>query len=107
MPLKPEQREALEAAAKARGLDPAKLIARAESRADKPEEGKTTEAGPEGGKSDPPKVFAYNMGLLKAHEMRAYMGFSERVADDDLFVGEFLAKHGGAPATAAPAASTE
>lgn len=61
-------------------------------------DGKTDKAKPTPpGKSTPPevRVFAYHQPFMKVKEIRAGIALTESVPDEDLFSGEFLAKHGG------------
>ena len=90
MALTERQRAALRAHAEAEGLDADELIAAAEE----PDEGDAGESKAAPG--EPPKIFQYyHTPFLRVFEIRASIGFSERVEDDDMWSAEFLAKHGG------------
>lgn len=46
--------------------------------------------------SDTPKIFQYHLPFLRVHEIRAFIGLTERIANDDMLCGEFMARFGGA-----------
>lgn len=90
MALSEAQRAKLEAEARSRGLDPAKLIEAAEKRA-----GKT--AGPDAepsGADEPPKLFQYHLPFVTVKEVRSkWLGLSAPFAGDDEVASDWSARH--------------
>jgi hypothetical protein len=102
MVLSEEQRAALTEAAKEAGLDPAEVIAEAGKL-----DGAEAEAEPAGEKAaEAPaakgeiKIFGYHLPFMTPKEIRASIGITSAIVDQDMPSGEWLAKHGGAPAAA-------
>ena len=87
----PDQEARLRARAEAEGLDAEALVALARtaapSTADAPE--------PDAPKTEV-KIYQYHLPFMRVRELRAFIGLSERIPDDDALCGEFLARHGGA-----------
>lgn len=103
MPLDQRQRTAVEGEAKRRGIDPAKATAAAERIVDKAPSrspaGDASAATPAA--SDKPILVGF-APFVRVREVRAYMGLTERIPDDDMMCGEFAAKYGGAGSPASP-----
>lgn len=110
MPLSDEKRKELHDAAQAAGLDPDEVVAEAEKIAG---EDAPPEAKPAGEKAEAApapkgevKIFAYHLPFMKVREVRASIGLADRIDDDEMPTGEWLAKHGGgvpSPGGGAPA----
>lgn len=94
------------AEAERRGVDPEAAVAAARKIAGG-DEGDTDASAP--GQAARPTFERLLIGVLpfiKVRELRVnWLGLDERVEDDEMFCGDFAAKHGGAasaPATGAP-----
>ncbi len=74
----------------------AAAMAEAEPKAKPPNETTSTPAPKAAATAAAPKVFAYHQPFMKVKEIRANIELTEPVPDQDLFAGEFLAKHGTA-----------
>lgn len=108
MQLDPKQRTRIEAEAAKRGADPKAAIAHAEKIA-----AARDKAAPGGKSKDAPADAAAERQILvgfvpfvKVREVRAYMGLTERIADDEMMCGEFAAKYSGAGSPAPTAAES-
>ena len=97
MALTDEQREKLREIAVEQGYDPDEFVDAAEEPAGTDGDGPNP-SGTKDGAPEPTKVFKWNSAVLTVRELRASMGFTDRVADDGMFFGEWLVKHGGAVA---------
>jgi hypothetical protein len=102
MPLDPKQEQAIRAEAEKRGLDPDEAVKRAGGAAAPKTEGAAAAAEP-GGKPTFERLLIGAFPFIKVRELRQnWLGLTERVEDDEMFCGDFAAKHGGAasaPAT--------
>jgi hypothetical protein len=93
--------------AEAKGMDPDEAVSQAESRmaakapAPKPEA--DAEPAPGGKYPTFERLLIGAFPFIKVRELRQnWLGLTERVEDDEMFCGDFAAKHGGAasaPAT--------
>lgn len=94
MPLSDEERSKLEAVARQRGIDLAKLIAAAEeSRGAPPESANSTGTTSAGEK---PKLFMYLLPFVTVREVRHnWLGLSDSFAGDSEVASAWAAKHGG------------
>ena len=96
MPLNSKQRAAPEAKAKASGVDPAKLIAAAESlESDGADASKTPGAAAKGEK---PNLYMYHLPFVTVNEVRTIWLDLDPVAGGDEYAGVWAAKQ-GAPKT--------
>lgn len=94
MPLSSNQRAALEAKARERGVDPAKLIAEAESMlsADQSGSGNAQDAAP----AEQPKLFMYLLPFVTVREVRqVWLGLSDSFPGDGEVASAWAAKQGG------------
>lgn len=96
MPLTEQQRAALQAEAKKRGVDPNKLIAEAEGvvaeRDGKQPKGEPTAPGA----GEPPKLFMYHLPFVRVREVRqVWLGLTESFPGDEEIASDWAAKHGG------------
>jgi len=106
MPLTNQQRAALEAKAKEHGVDPAKLIAEAESlisaspaRADK---------GKDAPSAEQPKLFMYLLPFVTVREVReVWLGLSDPFPGDREIASAWAAKQGGGGDSGTPPPATE
>ncbi len=98
MPLSSKQRAALEAKAKERGIDAAKLVAAAESMqsGDSPPDdtGKTPGASAKGEK---PNLYMYHLPFVTVNEVRTIWLDLDPVSGGDEYAGIWAAKQGAAP----------
>lgn len=93
MALTSQQRAALEAAAKERGIDPAKLIAEAEAMSGSDE---TSAKESEPSSAEPPKLFMYLLPFVRVREVRKiWLKLEESFPGDDAVAAEWAAKFGG------------
>ena len=91
MPLSAEQKQALEAEAKKRGIDPAKLIAVAEKTVGSPDQkpGDATTG-------EKPKLFMYLLPFVTVREVRQnWLGLSDSFAGDSEVASKWAAEMGG------------
>ena len=95
MPLSDEQREKLEAEARRRGIDPAKLIAAAD---------KSTQTDTTGGKataatsdSAPPNLYMYHLPFVTVNEVRTVWLKLPAISGGDQYAGEWAAQRGATP----------
>lgn len=97
MPLSPEQKDALTAEAKKRGIDPDKLIAAAEEHlANPPASGEQKAAASTGGTPDQPKLFQYHLPFVTVGEVRrVWLGLTDSFPGDNEVASDWAAKHGG------------
>lgn len=100
--LPPEVEKRVRAEAIKRGVDPDKAIAHANEIAAKSSAGKGTPDAASA--SADTKILIGHLPWIRVFELRDSLGL-DRIADDELLTGEFLAKHGGA-ASAQPADAT-
>lgn len=103
MPLTSKQRDALEAKAKERGVDPAKLIAQAEALASEgASEGDTKPKAPgAAAKGEKPNLYMYHLPFVTVNEVRTIWLDLEPVDGGDEYAGVWAAKQ-GAPKTEPP-----
>jgi hypothetical protein len=99
MPLDPQQREALERAARENGVDPADLIKAAEEElagAEPKPDGKPTTKDARGGEpasSEPPKLFQYHLPFVRVREVRkVWLKLDEPFPGDEEIAAEWAAK---------------
>lgn len=101
MPLDPRQRARIEAEATKRGADPKAAIAHAEKLAAsrdkaKPDKSPAGDADASAAPSSEKPILVGFAPFVKVREVRAYMGLTERIPDDDMMCGAFAAKYSGA-----------
>jgi hypothetical protein len=101
MPLSPEQEQRLRTEAAKAGYDPDAAVAIANGR-----QAGAADKGAAASEAEPVKIFQYHLPFMRVRELRTYLGLAERIPDDDLLCGEFLADHGGALAAPAPKSET-
>lgn len=98
MALTNQQRSALEAEAKKRGIDPAKLIAEAERMSSGDSSGPPAEvksSGP-GDPAEKPKLFMYLLPFVTVREVREnWLGLSDSFPGDSEIASAWAAKQGG------------
>jgi len=93
-------RKRVEAEARKRGVDPAKAMAEAERHAKE----RTTAIENDSEHASPTRPLAERLLIgflpfIKVHELRSiWLGLDERIPDDELTCGDYVAKHGGAAA---------
>jgi hypothetical protein len=100
MPLSNQQRAALEAEAKKRGIDPAKLIAEAERMSSSDSSGPPAEVKPADSADAPttekPKLFMYLLPFVTVREVREnWLGLSDSFPGDNEIASAWAAKQGG------------
>jgi len=60
------------------------------------------------GNGEPPKIFQYHLPFMRVSEIRAAIGLTDSVPDDDMMSQEWLAKHGGgAPSQPQPSSDQQ
>lgn len=94
MPLTSKQKAALEAKAKEKGIEPAKLIAAAEALSS---EGATTDAPKAPGaaaKGEKPNLYMYHLPFVTVNEVRTIWLDLEPVAGGEEYAGIWAAKQG-------------
>lgn len=102
MALSPSQERAVRAEAERRGLDPDEAVERAGG----VEESNGGESAT--GKPTFERLLIGAFPFIKVRELRSnWLGLSERVEDDEMFCGDFAAKHGGGAASAPAATEPE
>lgn len=105
MPLDPATEKRIRDEAARRGVDPGDAVAEAEKFAAKKQPSATGSSDEPAKPDGRPTFDRFLLGALPFVTVREFrsvwLGLSERVPDDDLMTGDFLAKHGGA--AAAPA----
>jgi hypothetical protein len=98
MPLTSKQRAALEAKAKEKGVDAAKLIAAAEALQD--DGGPAAASGkakPVGEAAVKPNLYMYHLPFVTVNEVRTLWLDLDPVAGGDEYAGVWAAKQGGTP----------
>lgn len=101
MPLDEMTRRRIRAMAEQRGQDPDAAVSAAESMAGGSSPGEFEEGA--AGRPTFERLLIGVLPFIKVRELRSiWLGLPERVQDDEMFCGEFAAKHGGA--ASAPAA---
>lgn len=90
---------ALRKRAEEQGIDPEEYLAAARAVDAEASAGDKGGAAPKGapGAAEPPKLFQYHLPFITVKELREkWLGLTEKIDDEDLPCGEWLAKHGGA-----------
>jgi len=105
MPLSSKQRAALEAKAKEKGLDPAKLIAEAESmQSAAPAKSENSKDAP--ASTEQPKLFMYLLPFVTVREVReVWLGLKESFPGDSEVASAWAAKQGGGSGGTPPPAT--
>jgi hypothetical protein len=111
MPLDPATEKRIRDEAAKRGADPGMALAEAERIRAKAAPVEKSDEKPETETTTHPVADRLLIGFLpfmKVRELRSiWLGLPERVQDDEMFCGDFAAKHGGAASAPAPDGAPE